>query len=411
MKILDPDNLEKRQLLTWLSWAAVIISGISLVINLIIGMDLPVIHISYSAMVIYAMLAIILKRGFNQNISEYIIIAVSLIITNVLWFFEYGHKGPVLFLFVVIYSVSIFLWSGKKLIISTIILIINLAICFYIESTYGEFIPDYDNSQIRLVDMYASTGMFFVLFYALIRAVKKSYTKEYLKALQSDKLKSSFLENINHEVRTPLNAIIGFTSLMNEEDITKEQIREYNEMISESNDALLRIIDDIILVSTLESGNISTNISDCDLDNLIHSMYKTFKSQLVKAKKDNVELFISEPNISATVKTDKIRLQQVFLRIMDNAIKFTDSGKIKFGYRVDHDAILFHVADTGMGIEDKHQNKIFNRFYKVDFSNKRGTGIGLYITKKIMDSLGGKIWFSSIHGSGTTFYFSIPITE
>ncbi len=411
MKIINPDNSEKRQLLLWLSWAAVVISSISLVINLLIGMDLNVVHISYTAIIIYAMLAIILKKGFSQWISEYVIVGTSLIFANMLWYFEYGHKGPILFIFVIIYSVIIFLWSGRKLIIATIIIVINLVACYYIEKTYPEYIPDYETNTIRLVDMYASIGMFMILFYTLIRAVKKSYTKEYLKALQSDKLKSSFLENINHEVRTPLNAIIGFTSLMNEEDITKDQIKEYNEMISESNDALLRIIDDIILVSTLESGNVSTNISKVNLDNLVGSLYNTFKTQLIKAKKDNIELLISEPNISATVQTDKIRLQQVFMRIMDNAIKFTDTGKIKFGYRVDNDAILFHVADTGTGIEDKHQNKIFNRFYKVEVSNQRGTGIGLYITKKIMDSLDGKIWFSSIHGSGTTFYFSIPKKE
>ncbi len=127
--------------------------------------------------------------------------------------------------------------------------------------------------------------MILILFYALMRTVKISYSREYLKSIQSDKLKSSFLENINHEVRTPLNAIIGFSSLLNEDDITPEQRKEFNVLIREANDTLLRIIDDILLVSTLESGDAPTNIYECDLDTVIASLHMSFNELLIKKRK------------------------------------------------------------------------------------------------------------------------------
>ncbi|NQU31790.1 MAG: HAMP domain-containing histidine kinase [Bacteroidetes bacterium] len=414
MKNQDIDSADNRQLLVWVSFSVFIISMLSILVNYQIEIDTPLMHISYTALIIYLILSILIKRGLNLIISQHLIIIISLIFTNLLWFYEYGHHGPVLFIFVLIFALSIFIWQGKKLIISTIILLINLSVCFYIEFTYRDLIVDYQDKTTKIIDVYSSIFMLLIIFYALMMAVKKSYSREYEKALQSDKLKSSFLENINHEVRTPLNAIVGFSSLLNEDDITPEQRKDYSTLIMESNDALLRIIDDILLVSTLESNDATINVRYCNLDDVINGLHKTFSEALVKIKKHNsIALYVSEPNVSAIIETDKIRIQQVFIRLMDNAIKFTDSGKINFGYRVEQDTILFHIADTGTGIKKKFHSKIFDRFYKVNADEEelfKGTGIGLFITKKIVESLNGEIWLSSIFGSGTTFYFSIPKT-
>ena len=411
MKNYENNKTDNRHLLVWLSVAGGIISAISLLINFQILSEKPLLHINIASVIIFVVLAIIIKKGLSLRLSQYLITITTLVLINLLWYYEHGHYGPSLFLFVLVFSVMLFIWEGRELIFNSIFLILNIVFCFYIEFYYPELIQDYQNPTSKVIDFYFSIAMFLILFYALMKTVKKSYSREYKKAMQSDKLKSSFLENINHEVRTPLNAIIGFSSLLNEDDITQEQRKEFGVLIRESNDALLRIIDDILLVSTLESGDATINIHDCDLDSVISSLHKSFKELLIKNKKSQIELFISEPNVSSIVETDKIRLQQVFIRLMDNAIKFSETGKINFGYRIEQDSILFHVADTGIGIEKKHHNKIFERFYKIEINKNevfRGTGIGLYITKKIVESLGGDIWLSSIFGSGTTFYFTIP---
>lgn len=411
MKNLDYQSSDNRKLLIWLSLAIIAISIISLFINRQINLSEPIINITYACIIIFAILAFVIKKGLSLKASQVLLVLASIVFTNLLWYFEHGHYGPILFIFIIIFALVIFMWDGIWLITSAIALLINIVACFIIEYNYPELIPDYDDTTSRIFDVYTGIIMFMILIYALMRAVKISYSHEYRKAMQSDKLKSSFLENINHEVRTPLNAIIGFSSLLNEDDITQDQRKEYNEMISESNDALLRIIDDILLVSTLESDDANTNNREYNLDEVIEGLHKSTSQLLIKNKKEHIKLYISEPNVSAIVETDKIRLQQVFIRLIDNAIKYTNEGKINFGYKVEQDKILFHVADTGIGIQGKHQSKIFERFYKVEIDKNnvfRGTGIGLYITKKIVESLNGDIWLSSIFGSGTTFYFSIP---
>lgn len=411
MKVFDPDRTEKRQLLVWMSMATILIGLMSILSNLIIEIDLPVLHISYTAVVIYTMLAIIIKRGLWLSLAEYIFVIVSLVFINMLWLFNYGHNGPALFHFVLIFSIIIFLWKGKKLFIASLVIIINLIILCYIEYNYPDIVGNYDDRTFKIFDIYLTLLTFLVLFYALMRAVKISYLREYEKAKQSDKLKSSFLENINHEIRTPLNAIIGFSSLISDDTITRDQVKEYSELIDESNEALLRIIDDIILVSSLESGEISSKSELCNLDNLMASLHKTFKHQLIKKKKPHIKLNVSEPNITDEVFTDKIRVQQVFIRLMDNAIKFTEKGSITFGYRVGTEEITFYIADTGIGIPSKYGNRVFERFYKINNkhnTNERGTGVGLYICKKIIDSMGGTISYSSDVGKGTAFSFTIP---
>ncbi len=404
-------STDNRQLLVWLSIAAVIISFLSLLLKYQIVVQKPLIYVLYFAVAAYAVLAVLIQRGLNILLSQCLLVFMSMGFINSLWYYEHGHYGPILFLFVLLFALVIFIWHGKKLIIGTTIIIINIAVCFFIEYKFPNLIPNYYDSGSRLIDMYGSIIMMIILNYALMRAVKNDYSREYQKALQSDKLKSSFLENINHEVRTPLNAIIGFSSLLYDDDITPEQRKEYSTLVSESNDALLRIIDDILLVSTMEINETKINVQECDLDVVINGLYNMYCEKIKKNKKENIALYISDPNISAIVETDKIRLQQVIIRLMDNALKFTESGKINFGYRVEQNTILFHVADTGIGIKKKYQSKIFERFYKVEDHEGNlygGTGNGLYITKKIVESLNGDIWLSSIIGSGTTFYFTIP---
>jgi signal transduction histidine kinase len=406
-------STDNRQLLVWLSIAAVVISILSLILKYQIVIQQPLIYVLYGAIFAYTILSIIIQRGLNILLSQCLLVFISLVFINLLWYYEHGHYGPILFLFVLLFALIIFIWHGKKFVIGSAIILVNIAICFYVEYNYPQVIPDYFDNTSRIIDVYSSIIMLLILNYALMQVVKNDFSREYKKALQSDKLKSSFLENINHEVRTPLNAIIGFSSLLYDNEITPEQRKEYSTLVSESNDALLRIIDDILLVSTMEINETKINAHECNLDTVINGLYIMYCEKLKKNQKEDISLFISDPNVDAIIETDKIRLQQVIIRLMDNALKFTDSGKINFGYKVEQDKILFHVADTGIGIKKKFHNKIFDRFYKVENHEGKlygGTGNGLYITKKIVESLDGDIWLSSIIGSGTTFYFSIPKT-
>lgn len=406
-------NTEDRRLLLWLSIAGIVIAILSLIINSQLNVELPLMILTIAEIIVYSILYILIRKGLSINISQNLIVYITLAFTNFLWYFEYGYEGPILFFFVILFTLIIFIWHGRKLIVGSIIIIANLFLCFYIDYNYPDFVPGYPDELTRTIDTYTSLLIFGIIMYALMQAVKKSYAREYEKALQSDKLKTSFLENISHEVRTPLNAIVGFSSLLNDDKLSKEQRDEYNSLIYDSNETLLRVIDDVLQVSLMETDQLMININDCELSKVLEGLFKTYSKILIKNKRSEINLNISDSKINCIVKTDKIRLQQILINLLDNALKFTKSGSVSFGYRIEDENILFQVSDTGIGIKTKNHDKIFNRFYKVDGNSDelyRGTGIGLFLTKKIVEALGGDVWVVSNYGDGATFYFTLPKT-
>lgn len=221
------------------------------------------------------------------------------------------------------------------------------------------------------------------------------------KAEESDKFKSAFISNISHEIRTPLNGIVGFSNLLGRENISLEDKRKYLTFINENNDLLLKLINDILEISKIESGSLVINKESCNLMTLLRGVFNQERVSL----KPTVTLFLTEV-LDINVKIDKNNFTHVIKNLISNAIKFTEEGRIELGFQVKNDFIQFYVKDTGMGIEKNMQEKIFERFHKVNpFST--GTGLGLAISKSIVEKMGGKIWVESSLGKGSTFYFTV----
>lgn len=246
--------------------------------------------------------------------------------------------------------------------------------------------------------------------------IRKEYEKELLlsknKAEESDKLKTAFLSNLSHEIRTPLNAIIGFSSLLTDSDLTHSEKRNLSDVLYKNSNDLLKIIENLIEISEIEAGQLSIKKSECNVNKLIEELKSTFSAEDKKGKsvKLNVRREIKAEDF--TILTDPLRLKQILSNLISNAAKFTDNGFIEFGYAFkDERTLMFYVIDTGIGIDPEKQKYIFNPFRQADDSNTRrfgGMGLGLAISKHIVEKLGGKIWLTSILGSGTTFYFTIP---
>ena len=222
------------------------------------------------------------------------------------------------------------------------------------------------------------------------------------KSIQSDKLKSSFISNITHEIRTPLHAIIGFSNLIIKSDNNEER-QEYIKIIEENNDNLLNIVNDIIDLSEIESGFLEMKRIQFDLKQYYDEIGNLFKHKL----KDSVEFIVDIPHKSCIVLLDKVRLTQIFKIFIDNAIKFTNKGYIKIGYSIVDNGIKFYCEDTGIGIKKENLTKIFDHFEKSD-SFQHGTGLGLTIAKSIMDIVGAKYGVESEEGKGSTFWGWIP---
>lgn len=246
--------------------------------------------------------------------------------------------------------------------------------------------------------------------------LRKEYEKELLlsktKAEESDKLKSAFLSNLSHEIRTPLNAIIGFSSLLTDSDLSTAEKKNLSDVLYKNSNDLLKIIENLIEISEIETGQLIIKKSECRLNKLMQDLQDAFLVDENKGKQVKLNVRTEVRSEDFTILTDPLRIKQVLMSLLSNASKFTERGFIEFGYAFkDESTLMFYVIDTGIGIEPDKQKYIFNPFRQVDDSNTRkfgGMGLGLAISKHIVEKLGGKIWLTSIPGSGTTFYFTIP---
>ena len=221
-------------------------------------------------------------------------------------------------------------------------------------------------------------------------------------AEESDRMKSAFIANMSHEIRTPLNAIVGFSTLLAESD-DEEEKKEYLRIIESSNEFLLQLIGDILDISKIKSGKMEFIYTTLRLSEIFAPQQQAFALRVAPGVK---VIFESDGNDYCIV-SEKTRLTQVLTNFLSNAVKFTSSGSIRFGYRLTDDGIYVYVTDTGMGISKESQASIFNRFVKLN-SFKQGTGLGLSICKTIIEKLKGKIGVESEEGKGSTFWFTIP---
>jgi PAS domain S-box-containing protein len=247
------------------------------------------------------------------------------------------------------------------------------------------------------------------------KRAENELVKAKLKAEESDQLKSIFLANMSHEIRTPMNAIMGFSNLLGEPDISETEKKQYVDIIKNSSDRLLQIINDIIDVSKIEAKQLTLSLSECKLDQIFTNSIEAFrKSELLRHKKD-LKLILNIPKENGEIKfiSDQHRFQQILDNLLSNAIKYSETGVVETGYQVKEDAgekwIEVYVKDTGIGIPDEKHDLIFERFRQVEEGRfHEGAGLGLSISKGILELLGGKIWFTSEVNKGTTFCFSVP---
>lgn len=236
------------------------------------------------------------------------------------------------------------------------------------------------------------------------------------KAEESNRLKSAFLANMSHEIRTPMNGIIGFSQLLTSPELSGKKIKDYTNIIIQSGKHLLNIINDIIDISKIDSGQIQIHKKSFNINHVLNELFSFFNSQKIKAFSNKVKLITVLPlnDNEANIYTDETRFKQVFSNLVNNALKFTEEGIIEFGYKPEKDKLVFYVKDTGIGINKNMQMLIFERFTQATINTEKlygGTGLGLAISKACTKLLEGDIWLESEEGKGSTFFFSLPFNK
>lgn len=234
------------------------------------------------------------------------------------------------------------------------------------------------------------------------------------KAEESDKLKSTFLANLSHEIRTPMNAIIGFSDLLLNESLSEDLKMKYLKIINSSGKSLVSIIEDLIEMSKIDAKLITPNYKGLNIAKCIKELYNTLKVTIPEDK--NIDFYInkSTDKLENNILTDEVKLKQIIVNLLTNAIKFTDNGHVAFGYSINKEEQLieFRVEDTGIGISRNDLKVVFDRFRRVedDYSiSLSGLGLGLSISKAYVEMLGGEINVESVYGGGSVFKFTIPL--
>ena len=236
------------------------------------------------------------------------------------------------------------------------------------------------------------------------------------KAEENDRLKTSFLQNMSHEIRTPLNAILGFADLLPGYFTNKATLNRYTGIIKQKGTDLLGIINAILDIACIESGQILHNPENCRINGIFVEMESLFDDKQNPKSKLNVEfdVKVSEQVRNLEIVIDELKLKQILINLIENAFKFTSSGKIELGCSFSgQKELIFHVSDTGIGISSEKHTEIFKRFTRAAHDTSQfygGTGLGLSIVKGLLDLMGGKIWLESKVGLGSTFYFTLPFT-
>ncbi len=233
------------------------------------------------------------------------------------------------------------------------------------------------------------------------------------KAEESDKLKTAFLQNISHEIRTPMNAIVGFAEILESDHDDEGKISYYTGVIKQRSYDLLDIVNELLDISRIESGQLKAVFKPFDLNGIFTDLVQTFEGYKKRMEREEIELRLLPlpANVSNLIESDESKLRQVLVNLIHNALKFTHSGYIEFGFHeLTNGSIVFRVTDTGIGIPHDMQDKIFERFQKVSPKGViyDGLGLGLTIVQSLVNLLNGKIWLESEVGKGTSFYFSIP---
>ena len=227
----------------------------------------------------------------------------------------------------------------------------------------------------------------------------------------ANKHKSEFLANMSHELRTPLNAILGYTELIidNIYGDVPEKIQEVLERVEKNGRHLLNLINDVLDLSKIEAGRLTLSLNEYSMQDIIQTVFTSVEAL---AAEKNLNLKVKIPGILETGKGDEQRIAQVILNLLGNAIKFTEQGEVDVEATVSNESFLVSVTDTGPGLSETDQKKIFEEFRQADGSSTRvkgGTGLGLSISKKIVEMHGGRIWVDSSLGKGSTFSFTLPI--
>lgn len=407
----NTDELGSEYILVFYGlFMAEVVSLIGLVINIFLFGWQPITIITLAGSIFYLSVYLIARILGPGKWARWVLTISVFIYLDIIWQKNFGSQGPVTYIYIITYSIYLFLFNGKERSVMILLFLLNTFFMFLAEFTQPQWFGSYNKDRDRLIDIYSGLGIYLFVATFLMIYIKRIYVREKLKAQHSDRLKSAFLANLSHEFRTPMNSILGFSQLL-DRDIPPEKRRQYLDTIHKNGEYLIKLIDDILDISAIEAGEFKIRKSDFSIRELFQSIHTMLSPQAKKLDSESLEFTYYIADSDMMLHTDKFRLSQILINLITNSLKFTEKGFVKYSCIRNGNDLVFSIEDSGIGISPEFQKNIFQRFYKIEPDQQKlypGTGIGLNLCKELVTKLNGRIWFSSQVGKGTNFQFSIP---
>lgn len=389
-----------------------ILSGIS---NHLIGLD-ETTYISIAITIIaivYLFLNMFTNRFKLLATSGFIILLLGY---NAYYIYNNGSEGPMIY-FSFLFVYFTLLYSNKTIkYILFFLYLANILLLYYLEFKMPGIFDEYENFDAQFFDHMVSMIIVTFAFIVLIRNLINVQLNEKEIAQESNRLKSTFLANTSHDLRAPVNSILSFSELINQEKLSNSEIGKYVKIIHSNSAQLLTLINDIFDISIIESNNIIINPQNININDALEEIYANAKRDIeISEKQIDLDVIFGLPLTQSVVYIDQVRIKQILTNLIQNAIKHTESGMIVFGYdkKIDTNELLFFVKDTGYGIPEDKLEDIFKRYVTGIDKTKtiKGTGLGLHIASSLVKLMKGEIWVESKVGIGSKFFFTIPIEK
>lgn len=399
----------ERYFLTSICFIASVFLAFLCVFHMMLNLASAPVYLAGSSSIVLLGLYFYVKTAKNLFTPKLVLTVFGLVFLDFTWYSKFQSFGPVLYFIFAFGALVLWVWEGRALFFMLLLYAANIFVLFSIEYMDSSFAFTYPDIKTRSIDIYLSFSLYSSLLIFIMYIIKKDFINQREKAIKSDKLKSAFLANMSHEIRTPMNHIMGFSELL-ENEIDTQKRNQFLKIIQNSSTSLLKLINDLIDLSKIEADDLTLNCCDFSINEMFIELQAIYANQLLKKEKTNVILSYELPDNDYIICSDPLRIKQVISNLLNNALKFTASGKITYSCRKEGDELIFSVSDTGTGIPEEDKKIIFERFTKFNYSgmNTEGSGIGLSIVDKIVKLLKGRIWLESELGKGSNFHFSIP---
>ena len=404
----------KDLLLVYVFFCMILLIGISTVINLFIGIPSNIIlfdMIVMGAFIIFYLLANFTKQ---YDVIRKVFVVATFAACTYLWCATQGSSGPSIFLLQALAVVIIFISSGKELYVSLVALFIMTILLYLLEFYYPELIQHYESDNQRLLDTLSMAVLLLLFEIPLLINARNVLFKERNEAVSFAEESSYFLAKMSHEIRTPMNAITGFAELLEDPDINPVDHQYFLKILNQNSRMLLNLLNNIINVSKLNSGQTMVYYSQCNANNILDHVSETLKTLNTK-EEVSVVMLENTSEDSGLFQVDQNLIYQILINIGYNALKFTTKGSVMVSWYRKGDSIIFSVKDTGKGIPIEEQRGLFDKYKQVgdqaEVNQLNGAGLGLFICKSLTDLLKGNIWFVSEEGLGTEFFVELPVDQ